>query len=104
MFSSYNVKQHSLQPKICGERTNLERAHEEGFTYCVGLVIMSLDVQTDPGSGIQSITEPPCGVCRLDLATNPLIDGDTDITCATPDGYYERHSVDEILGIYGCPT
>jgi cytidine deaminase len=105
LLSSSNLKQHELAKKRCAELANLELAQELGFDYCVGLVVVSLKGQLDPLSGKKAEFQPPCGNCRLEFATNPMVKDSSFIYCANglKKGKPKLFVKNELLDQYGVP-
>lgn len=99
IFSSANSKAHELAPKYCAELKNLEKAAEHGFTRAVALVV-SGDPQIDDDSNVFSQTLHPCHDCRLELATNPIVDTNTLIICANREGKTQTFTINQLLRVH----
>jgi hypothetical protein len=106
LFSSGNTKFHQLDPPYCAERANFDKATYYGFTKNVGARCVALDImgkpQYDEDSHKMPSTPHPCGNCREELYTNPIVDEDTLILSGNVDnGRHEEFTVPELLHYHG---
>ena len=101
LFYGANLKPNPNAPKWCAEREALRKAQARGFKKAIALAV-SGPLQPDADSGLVSDTLHPCGECRKEFRTNPLICPDTQILTVDDKGSaHELYTITELFRLHG---